>query len=102
MKKAVLIILILPLLWYLLPKQKAISDNIEKIEKYIPTLMQEAAIPGLAIAKILNAKVTFLQVYGKANIELNAAVTQNTLFNIASISKPIMGLVLLQLVEQGH
>ena len=101
MKKSVLIILLLPLLWYLLPKQKAVSDDIENIEKYIPALMQEAAIPGLAIAKISDAKVTFLQVYGKANVELNTAVTQDTLFNIASISKPIMGLVLLQLVEQG-
>ncbi len=101
MKKALLIALLLPLLWYLLPKQKAVSDEMANIEQYIPALMEEAAIPGLAIAKISNSKVTFLQTYGQANVELNTPVTENTLFNIASISKPIMGLVLLKLVDDG-
>jgi CubicO group peptidase (beta-lactamase class C family) len=101
MKKVLLVILLLPLLWYSLPKQKIISDDIDNIAEYIPAVMQEAAIPGLAVAKVSGGKVTFLQAYGKANIESNELVTESTLFNIASISKPIMGVVLLQLVEQG-
>lgn len=36
-----------------------------------------------------------------ANLEAGKAVTLDTSFNIASISKPIMGVTLLQLVDQG-
>lgn len=89
------------LLWGILPKQQQKSEQLTELELYIPALMQEAAIPGLAIAKIKDGKTVLLQTYGKASIETAAPVTKDTLFNIASISKPIMGLVLLQLVEQG-
>lgn len=92
--------MLIPIVWLLLPKQKIISDNLENVEEYIPALMEEAAIPGLAIAKISNGKA-LIQTYGQANIEKNKLVTEDTLFNIASVSKPIMGVVLLQLVDQG-
>lgn len=62
--------------------------------------MIEAAIPGLAIAKISegNSKI---YTFGKSNIARGESVSQDTLFNIASISKPIMGITLLQLVDTG-
>lgn len=105
MKKAlgffVVVVLSLVLLWFVLPKQQQHSDQHTELELYIPALMEEAAIPGLAIAKIKGGKTVLLQTYGKANMETEAPVTKDTLFNIASISKPMMGLVLLQLVEQG-
>lgn len=88
-------------LWFVLPKQQNVSQNIAELELYLPALMEEAAIPGLAIARIKNGQTVLLQTYGKANIETGRPVTKDTLFNLASISKPIMGLVLLQLVDQG-
>lgn len=88
-------------LWFLLPKQQNVSQNIAGLELYLPALMEEAAIPGLAIARIKNGQTVLLQTYGKANIETGVPVTKDTLFNLASISKPIMGIVLLQLVDQG-
>lgn len=100
MKKILIILLSLPLIWFLLPKQQVLSDDLELIEAYIPALMTEAAIPGLAIAKI-SSDGTVIHTFGKSNLETNKLVTEDTLFNIASISKPIMGVVLLQLVDQG-
>jgi len=97
----VVVALGLALLWFILPKQQHNSEKLTELELYIPALMEEAAIPGLAIAKIKDGKTVLLQTYGKANTETAAPVTKDTLFNLASISKPIMGLVLLQLVEQG-
>ena len=87
--------------WWLLPTQQPVSQDLTKLEDYIPALMTEAAIPGLAIARIKNGQTIFIQTYGKANVETGQPVTQDTLFNLASISKPIMGLALLQLVDQG-
>ncbi len=95
------LIAVIGLCWWLLPTQQPLSQNSSKLEEFIPALMTEAAIPGLAIARIKHGQTVLIQTYGKANIETGMPVTQNTLFNLASISKPIMGLVLLQLVDQG-
>ncbi|MCG7537920.1 serine hydrolase domain-containing protein [Pseudoalteromonas sp. OOF1S-7] len=100
MKKLFIAILLLPVFWILLPKQEAISRDKKTFNAYIKAVMEEAAIPGLAIAKIDNGEAT-LHTFGFADVAQNRPVTQDTLFNIASISKPIMGVVLLQLVEQG-
>ena len=87
--------------WVALPTQQPVSKGLTKLEEYIPALMSESAIPGLAIARIKNGQTVLMQAYGKANIETGEPVTTDTLFNVASISKPVMGLVLLQLVDQG-
>lgn len=86
--------------WVTLPTQQPVSKGLTKLEEYIPALMSESAIPGLAIARIKNSQTVLMQTYGKANIETGEPVTTDTLFNLASISKPVMGLVLLQLVDQ--
>lgn len=105
MKKIIGILLTLittiGLFWWLLPTQQSLSQHHRKLEDFIPALMTEAAIPGLAIARVKHGHTVLVQTYGKANIETGTPVTQDTLFNLASISKPIMGLVLLQLVDQG-
>jgi CubicO group peptidase (beta-lactamase class C family) len=97
----VALIAVIGVFWWLLPTQQPVSQNFSTLEDFIPALMTEAAIPGLAIVRIKNGQTVLMQTYGKANVETAAPVTQDTLFNLASISKPIMGLVLLQLVDQG-
>ncbi|WP_218353097.1 serine hydrolase domain-containing protein [Alteromonas lipotrueiana] len=66
----------------------------------VSKLMRERDIPGLAIAKINNATLSFMGVYGYADVANNIKVTKETMFNVASISKPIMGVTLLQLVDK--
>lgn len=97
----VVLLVLLLILLFALPKQKYTSDTTGSLEQLIPALMVEAAIPGLAIAKTSNGLTSTLQTYGKANIDKGRLVDEDILFNIASISKPVMGLVLLQLVDQG-
>jgi len=101
MKKILLLLCALILAWYLLPRQELISETKTELDDYIPALMLESAIPGMAIAKISDGETAYMKTFGYANIETGKAVDENTLFNIASISKPIMGLALLQLVEQN-
>ena len=100
MKKILITILLIPVIWLCLPKQEKLTNDSQALEEYIPALMSEAAIPGLAIAKISDGKRK-IYTFGKANLANNKDVSQDTLFNIASISKPIMGITLLQLVDDG-
>jgi CubicO group peptidase (beta-lactamase class C family) len=101
MRRFSLIITILVISWWLLPSQQSASDNITDDLEFIKAVMDEGNIPGLAIGVIKNNKVVLQQGFGFANVKSEQPVTQDTPFNIASISKPIMGISLLQLVEQG-
>ena len=89
------------LFWVILPTQDKLSEQLTSLDQYIPALMTEAAIPGLAIAKITNGKTSLIETYGMANLATAKPIDEDTQFNIASISKPIMGLALLKLVDAG-
>ncbi len=89
------------LLWVIMPTQEKLSDGLTGLDEYIPALMKETAIPGLVIAKITNGKTSLIKTFGYANFKTDKLVDENTQFNIASISKPIMGLALLKLVDEG-
>ena len=104
MKKIIIVVCLIALsisAWFILPKQINLSEGTQSLDELVTALMLEAAIPGLAIAKVTNGEVSFIDTYGKANIETGLDVTHDTQFNIASISKPIMGIALLRLVDQG-
>lgn len=94
-------ILTLLIAWWLLPSQQAASDDITDDDDFIKAIMEEAHIPGLAISIIKSNQIYLQQGYGFSNVDSQQLVTANTPFNIASISKPIMGISLLQLVDQG-
>jgi D-alanyl-D-alanine carboxypeptidase len=58
-------------------------------------------IPGLALAIVHKGEIRYAKGYGKANIEHDIAVTPDTVFAIASVSKPLVALGVTRLVEQG-
>ena len=64
--------------------------------------MEEAAIAGLAVAVIRDSPVALAKTYGYADVERRQPVTADTPFNIASISKPVLGIILLQLAAAGR
>ena len=70
-------------------------------EAYAEKIMQDEAVPGMAVAVINDGEIVSLKAYGYADIEKGRALTIDTPMNIASISKPIMGIGLLQLVDKG-
>ncbi len=58
---------------------------------------EAASIPGVAIAYIHDSQVRWFLTDGKSNSEHK--VTADTLFNIASLTKPLFSMMTLQLVE---
>ncbi|KGJ96404.1 beta-lactamase [Colwellia psychrerythraea] len=77
------------------------SQHEISVEDFITAVMEEASIPGLAISVIKNNKVVLLDGFGLANVEKNEPVKVTTPFNLASISKPILGISLLRLQDKG-
>jgi CubicO group peptidase (beta-lactamase class C family) len=58
-------------------------------------------VAGMSVAVARDGQVVLARGYGMANLEHSVAVTPETVFHIASISKNILAAVVLQLVDEG-
>jgi CubicO group peptidase (beta-lactamase class C family) len=74
---------------------------IEQLEKNLPALMKAADIPGLSIALVRDGKPVWSRGFGVKNSETKEAVTGETVFEAASLSKPVFAYAVLKLVEAG-
>src|SRR6185503_5052130 len=83
------------------PRSGFDSPTITKLERLIPHLMSEAEVPGLAIALIRDSKVIWTQNYGVANTETKVPVSDATVFEAASLTKPVFAYAVLKLVDSG-
>ena len=73
----------------------------EAVDDYIRTEMQRRRIPGLALAVVRNGEVVKLKGYGMANLELDAPVTPDTVFELASVTKQFTATAIMLLAEEG-
>ena len=64
--------------------------------------MAELGVPGVSVAVLVDGKIAWARGYGLADVESGRPVTPNTLFQAASISKPVAALAALRLVESGR
>ena len=75
--------------------------NGDHVDDVITAQMKERHIPGVAIAVIHDSKIVREQSYGYSDEAHRTPVTSSTLFQAASVSKPVAALGALHLVEQG-
>lgn len=78
-----------------------ISNTIKQIETLTPGLMNELNVPGLSVALITNNKISYSKSFGLADANTKQAVSENTMFEACSMSKPVFAYLVLKLVEQG-
>jgi len=75
--------------------------TIQQLEKDIPELMKKDGVPGLSIALIRGGKTTWVHGFGIKEARTGQPVTDETVFEAASLSKPVFAYGVLKLVEQG-
>ena len=76
------------------------SEVIKKIENLTPEWMKELNIPGVSIALIRNYEIAFTKYFGVKDIRTSSPVTDETMFEACSMSKPVFAYIVLKLVEQ--
>ena len=64
-------------------------------DRYITVLMNKYQIPGGAVAVAKDGKLVLAHGYGMADIEAHHTVTPDSLFRVASISKPFTAVAVL-------
>jgi CubicO group peptidase (beta-lactamase class C family) len=74
------------------------ADN---VDSYVLQAMHEQKIPGLALAVVRDGKIVKAKGYGLADIEWNAPVTPQTVFESGSIGKQFAATAVMMLVEEG-
>ncbi len=71
------------------------------IDKFINTYQEHYQIPGVSLALIKDGKVVYHKTYGVKNTLTKEKVDDKTLFEAASITKPVFGFAVMRLVERG-
>lgn len=74
---------------------------IADLEQQIPKLMEEAIVPGVSIAIIEDAKLRWRRAFGVRNSASKKPVDDETMFEAASMSKPVFAYAVMKLCEKG-
>jgi CubicO group peptidase (beta-lactamase class C family) len=72
-----------------------------KINEWANRLKDEYGIPGLQLSIAKNGKLLYSEGYGYADVILRKKVTNQTQFRIASVSKTMTSIALMQLLSKG-
>jgi CubicO group peptidase (beta-lactamase class C family) len=87
------------------PPQPLVTKDLEAVvsdlEAGIPALMKKGRVPGLQIALVRDGRVVWQRSFGVANASTGAAVTEETLFEAASLTKPFFAYAVMKMVDEG-
>ncbi|MEM1282158.1 MAG: serine hydrolase domain-containing protein, partial [Chlamydiota bacterium] len=78
-----------------------LNSTIAKLESFVQEGMKQSHVPGVAIAIVYQGEVVYVKGFGYRNIEKKLEVTPNTIFQLASVSKPITSTILAILVGEA-
>ncbi len=78
------------------------ASNLDDITSGFESVMNIYRIPGAQVAITRFNKIIYLESFGKADIQNNIEVNENSVFRIAAISKPITLTAISKLVSEGN
>ncbi len=73
----------------------------DSIDHLVTAVMKKESVPGLTLMVVKNGKMLKATTYGVANLEHKIPTKFSTVYELASISKTITAMAIMQLVEQG-
>jgi CubicO group peptidase (beta-lactamase class C family) len=74
---------------------------IEYLDRRIPELLAETKVPGFSIAVVRDSALALRRSYGVADIETKAPISDDTIFEVGSVSKTVFAYAVLKLCEKG-
>ena len=78
-----------------------IKISTDTLETYLQERMAELNIPGLSLAIINGGEVVYENTFGYADVKEGRPVTDETIFEGASFSKPVFAFFVMTFVEEG-
>jgi len=77
------------------------QTSLDNVDRFIESERTRQKIPGIAVAVLQHGKVVKARGYGLANVELNVAATERTIFQSGSVGKQFTAAGILLLAEDG-
>lgn len=73
----------------------------DQVDNFVSTYQKYYGIPGVSLALIKDGKVVYHKTYGVKNAQTGEKVDDNTLFEAASVTKPVFSFAVQRLAERG-
>jgi CubicO group peptidase (beta-lactamase class C family) len=77
------------------------SDGLRRFQQTMRGLVDDGKLAGVTTLVARHGKVVHFDAYGVQDLETNKPVAKDTIFRIASTTKPIIGVAMMMLWEQG-
>jgi CubicO group peptidase (beta-lactamase class C family) len=73
----------------------------KRVDEYVISLMDAYQIPGVALAIVKDNKIYKARAYGVKSLKTKDPLTAESVFHMASVSKPFAATAIMQLLEKG-
>ncbi len=83
-------------------RRQKLATAFPEIDRIFRAYLDGARVPGAAWAVVVDAEVTHTGAHGVRELETNSAVTDDTVFRIASMTKSFTALAILRLRDEGR
>ena len=77
------------------------AETAQAVDAAATRFIDEKGVAGLSLAVVVDHELRYEHGYGLADVENNVPATPETVYRLASISKMLTGVAVMQLVEQG-
>ena len=77
------------------------ATRLKSIDKHFNRYVDEGRLAGYAVAVSRHGKVAHFGMYGNKDSEAGTPITDDTIYRIYSMTKPVTSIALMMLVEQG-
>lgn len=77
------------------------SEKLAEIKTQLQPFIDDGKVPGFVTVVARNGKVVHFEAFGKMDVERDKAMRPDTIFRLYSMTKPITGVAVMILVEEG-
>lgn len=95
--------IILLLLYFILPIFQLQAQQItsKNLDEYLANYISIKQVPSISAGLLINGEIKWIKSVGYSDIENKVPASEESLYRIASISKPITAIAIMQLWEEG-
>ena len=84
------------------PEEVGLSkERLQRISAWLQTDVDKKVIPGAVVMVLRKGKVAYYETFGYQDREKNIPMARNSIFRIASMTKPFTSLATMMLAEEG-
>src|SRR5262245_55503343 len=77
------------------------SDGLKALHRTMRVLVDDGKLAGVTTLVARHGKIVYLDAYGVQDLATKRPVTKDTIFRLASMTKPIVGVAMMMLWEEG-